>query len=194
MLPLSAAALRLPGFVILPLVSLTVIATTPSARAAEATPAAAPEQLVADGPALLREWEPPIYPAEELKARRGGMVNVMLIIDDAGRVTSARALEDSDEAFIASAIAAVKGWVFAPEIEDGKLVACCMETLVTFSPTDGQRKSTKGKFPPQDQTFRRAQRKMPQRRHQASCSIGSTRPKQKRRCRPWHSCARKTSP
>lgn len=114
-----------------------------------------------DGPAILREWEPPVYPAEALKSRQSGMVNVMLIVDDTGQVTSARALEDSDEAFVASAIAAVKSWVFAPELEDGKAVACCLETLVTFSPATGQQQKTKGRYPSLEQTFRRAQRTMP---------------------------------
>lgn len=111
------------------------------------------DKLVADGPALLREWLPPVYPAAELKARQSGMVNVSFIVDETGRVTAARALEESDAAFIEPALAAVKSWSFTPALEDGQPVACGLETLVAFSPAIGQQKKSKGNIPPEEQAL-----------------------------------------
>lgn len=119
----------------------------------------AEEKIDADGLALLRGWVPPIYPTTELKARHSGMVNVRCIIDETGRVTSARALEDSDAAFIQAAIDAVKAWKFAPAVSAGKPVACCLDTLVAFSPAAGQQKPSS--VPPQEQTFTAAPRTSP---------------------------------
>jgi TonB family protein len=139
--------------------TLALFALTPSAQAAPAggggaTAAAAnPAQppLPVDGLALLRTWVPPVYPPALLKARTGGMVTVRLVVSDAGQVTSARALEDSDPPFVESAIAAVKAWVFAPAIENGQAVASCLDTLVTYSPDEGQRKALV--VPPKDIRF-----------------------------------------
>ena len=129
---------------------------------AVAAEAAAPqqEQIVADGLALLRDWVPPVYPAEALTAKRSGMVNVRLIVDETGKVTAARALEDSDEEFVEPALAAVRAWGFAPAIENGKEVACCLDTLVTFSPAIGQQKPSP--VPPESQRFSAAERVSPQ--------------------------------
>lgn len=112
----------------------------PTGWAAAEQPAAAAEALAVDGLALLRAWVPPVYPKAELKAKHGGMVNVRLIVDETGKVTAVRALEDSDEAFVESALAAVRAWGFAPALDAGKPIACCMDTLVTFSPRVGQEK------------------------------------------------------
>jgi TonB family protein len=127
-----------------------------------AAPAAAAENLQAEGAALLRQWFPPVYPAQQLKARRSGMVNVRFIVDDAGHVTTARALDDADEAFVEAALTAVKSWTFAPAIEKGTPAACCLETLVVFSPAAGQRKAAPNNLTPEDQTFSLAPRTAPQ--------------------------------
>lgn len=110
-------------------------------RGADAPPATAPapgEKLAVDGLALLRSWVPPVYPRAELKAKHSGMVTVRLIVDATGKVATARALEDSDEAFIEAALAAVRAWGFAPALDEGRPVACCLDTLVAFSPAVGQ--------------------------------------------------------
>lgn len=129
------------------------VALAPAARAADAPAAPATAELEVDGLAILREWQPPKYPSAELAAKHSGMVNVRLIIDETGRVTAARALEDSDEAFVDAALAAVKSWVFAPALERSKPIACCLETLVTFSPVVGQQVAARGNHPPASQTF-----------------------------------------
>jgi len=134
-----------------------VLAIAFNASAAEQPRPAAHEELAVEGSALLRDWTPPIYPAAALKSRRSGMVNVRLIVDANGGVTAARALEDeSDADFVAPALAAVKTWRFAPAIENGKSVACCLDTAVLFSPAVGQEK--KSSIPPESQIFRPAPR------------------------------------
>jgi TonB family protein len=147
------------GFV-LKLAALLVV-TGASAISATA-PAPASDALQADGPALLRQWRPPVYPAAPLKARQSGMVTVRFIVDDAGHVTSARPMDDADAAFVEAALTAVKSWTFTPAIEKGAPVACCLETLVAFSPAVGQRKPTPDNLPPQDQGFSLAPRSAPQ--------------------------------
>jgi TonB family protein len=125
-------------------------------RAAESV-APTEEKLLVDGPALLRGWQPPIYPEAELKGKRSGMVNVRLIVDANGKITAARALEDSDAPFVEAALAAVNQWEFAPALENGQPVASCLETLVTFSPSVGQQKKTAGNLPPKDQRLNPAE-------------------------------------
>ena len=117
--------------------------------------------ITADGPPLLREWHPPVYPVEALKARRSGMANVRLIVDETGACVAARGHDDSDEEFVPAAVAAVKTWVFSPALVDGKPAAMCVDTLVTFSPHRGQEKSSALHNPPEDQRFVPAPRQSP---------------------------------
>ena len=128
-----------------------------------AEPAQTPA-LPADGPALLREWAPPVYPPAALKTKQGGFVSVRVVVDAQGQPEKVRALEDSDEAFIEAALAAVKQWRFAPAVERGQAVPCCLDTLVTFSPAQGQRKRQAGDVPPADQTFNLSPRTPPRAR------------------------------
>lgn len=141
-------------------ISLTLLAVTGTLFAAAPQPQTN-EKLLVNGPALLREWTPPIYPAEALKAKQSGMVNVRLIVDESGHVPTARALEDSDSAFIDAALAAVKTWVFAPELDNGQPIACCLDTLVTFSPAVGQQKKPTNNLPPERQALSLAPRVEP---------------------------------
>ena len=141
-------------------VSLTLLAVNSPLFAAAPQPPAE-EKLKVDGPALLREWTPPIYPEAALKARQSGMVNVRLIVDETGHVTTAHALDDSDTAFVEVALAAVKSWVFAPALDNGQPIACCLETLVTFSPAVGQQKKSANNLPPERQAFSLAPRVAP---------------------------------
>jgi TonB family protein len=120
------------------------------AQAADAGPKE--ESLKVDGPALLQEWTAPVYPPAALKAKRSGMVSVRLIVDETGKVTAARALEESDAEFVEPALAAVRSWGFQPALESSNAVACCLDTLVTFSPAIGQQKA-RGRMPPADQKF-----------------------------------------
>jgi TonB family protein len=128
-----------------------------------AGPAASPDgKLQADGPALLREWTPPLYPPPALKARRSGIVDVRLIVDANGRVTQARALDGSDEEFVDAALTAVKSWGFTPATDNGQAIACCLDTQVIFSPAVGQRKPSVAKIPPRGLDFSPAERTSPE--------------------------------
>jgi TonB family protein len=51
--------------------------------------------------------------------------------------------------------------MFTPALEDGKPAACCLETLVTFSPAVGQQKKTKDNLPPKEQALSPARRVAP---------------------------------
>ena len=129
------------------------------ATAADAANVTPPEaKLEVDGLALIRTWLPPVYPPAELKAKKSGMVTVRFIVDSAGHVTQARALEDSDQAFVESAVAAVKSWEFAPAMESGKAVACCLDTLVAYSPAVGQQKKSAAMIAPENLTLTAAPR------------------------------------
>jgi TonB family protein len=129
------------------------------ARAADNLAPAAGAELQADGLALLREWSPPVYPPEALRKRASGMVTVRLIVDETGAVTAARPVDEPDAAFVESAVAAVKSWKFIPATERGEPVACCLETLVAYSPAVGQQKPSP--IPPAEQSFAAAPRSAP---------------------------------
>ena len=157
---MTASLLPVPWFRMVWLATAVLIASDLSAplRAAGAVPS---EKLQADGPPLLREWHPPVYPAEALKARRGGMANIRLIVDEAGGCRAARALEDSEEEFVAAALTAVKSWRFKAAEIDGKPAAMCVDTLVTFSPNVGQEKASPSHIPPDHQSLSPAPRQSP---------------------------------
>lgn len=145
---------------------LALFATAVPVRAADAaapspaTTAPVTPELTADGLALLRNWVPPVYPVGLLQERRSGMVTVRLVVSETGQVTAARALEDSDPPFVESAVNAVKAWGFAPAVEKGRPVACCLDTLVAYSPDQGQRKPSV--VPPQDIRFSAPPSTMPE--------------------------------
>lgn len=130
-----------------------------STHATDGVAPAAEAELRADGLALLREWSPPVYPPEALKKRASGMVTVRLIVDETGAVTAARAVDEPDAAFVDSAVAAVKSWKFIPATDHGEPVACCLETLVAYSPARGQQKPST--IPPAEQSFMPAPRSAP---------------------------------
>lgn len=133
-------------------------AALPTHAADGITPAVGAE-LQVDGLALLREWSPPVYPPEALRKRASGMVTVRLIVDETGAVTAARAVDEPDPAFVESAVTAVKSWKFAPAMERGEPVACCLETLVAYSPAVGQQRPSR--IAPADQSFTAAPRSAP---------------------------------
>jgi TonB family protein len=149
-MPISSAP-RTLSCLLLATGTFAAVALMPPAQAAPAAAAPAQPPLQADGLALLRKWVPPVYPPTLLKERKGGMVTVRLVVSNSGQVTSARALEDSDPAFVESAVNAVNAWEFAPAVENGHAAACCLDTLVTYSPDEGQRKASA--IPPQDIRF-----------------------------------------
>lgn len=145
------------------LLFLATLSTHPLLAADVAAPKTAPasDALPVDGTALLRVWQPPVYPSAALKAKTSGMVTVRFVVDETGRVTQARALEESDQAFVESALVAVKSWEFAPAMEAGKAIASCLDTLVAYSPSVGQRKKSSTAMLPTDVTLTTVPRTAP---------------------------------
>lgn len=111
----------------------------------------AEDTLVADGPALLREWVAPVYPPIVTQGKLDSTVQVRTIIDASGHVTAARALPGADPRLADAAVTAVKQWRFAPAVRDGKSVASCVDAPVLFSPEKARRKLKPGMLPPMNE-------------------------------------------
>lgn len=65
---------------------------------------------------------PPDYPLEMRRAGISGLVAVMLVIDEEGKVAEAEVAKSSDTAFEGAALAAVKKWRFKPAKIEGNPV------------------------------------------------------------------------
>jgi len=109
--------------------------------------AAAPLDL-ADlvSPPLVREWVRPDYPPEALAKKQDGSVQLQVVVDATGAVTSARAVKSSAPEFEAPAVAAVKLWRFSPATDGGRPVAKCMTFTFPFHAADMKRPA--GLLPP----------------------------------------------
>ena len=103
--------------------------------------------LVTDNAPILRTWIPPVYPADALKEKIDGTVQVRFIVDAQGRVTTVRVLEAGVPQLNEAALAAVRGWEFLPGIEDGKPAAYCLDVPVEFSPAEAGKKIKPGFLP-----------------------------------------------
>lgn len=100
----------------------------------------APAKIVADGPAMLRTWEPPALPAGMAKDELPPSPVVRAIIDATGKVTAARIPEPGEARFDDAALAAVKTWIFAPALADGQPVPCCLDIEVKFADQKARKK------------------------------------------------------
>lgn len=89
--------------------------------------------IAVDGPAYLRSWQPPVYPAKALRNRIEGRVLVRLVIDDAGTVVSANILSAIDPELGVAALDTVRKWQFTPALDAGVPVSCSMDAPVVFS-------------------------------------------------------------
>jgi TonB family protein len=74
----------------------------------------------------------PLYPAEALEKKIAGPVVLEVAIDEKGNVTNARLVSSPDPLLTAAAIAAVKQWVYAPYIKNGKAMPAVFKSTVTF--------------------------------------------------------------
>lgn len=108
-----------------------------------------PDKSELFGSALIREWTPPEYPPQLLKEKVGAKVKVRFIVDAAGKVRAARALEGADERFVEAALAAVRAWKFEAALDAGKPVEECLDVTIVFSPTAKKMKPAPGVLPPQ---------------------------------------------
>ena len=84
-----------------------------------------------DRPPRLLKQVRPTYPQEAFAKKVEGTVVLELLIDGAGRVANARVVQ-SVPALDGAALEAVREWLFAPAIKQGKPVATVARAPVTF--------------------------------------------------------------
>ncbi len=86
-----------------------------------------------DSPPILQEGVAPAYPAAALRLRWRGTVQLILVIDEAGRVRSAQVKHSSGHAVLdEAALAAVRGWRYSPALRAGQPVAITVNKSITF--------------------------------------------------------------
>jgi protein TonB len=64
-----------------------------------------------------------------------GVVTLIFIVDDTGRVVNPRVEKSSHPQFEAPALAAVRQWKFEPAIKGGQRVSCRMRVPFRFQPS-----------------------------------------------------------
>ena len=77
---------------------------------------------------------PPAYPPEMLKARVSGLVNLAIVIDDAGVVVERAVVRSTRAEFEQPALDAVRKWKFKPAVKGGAAVTVRMIVPIQFSP------------------------------------------------------------
>lgn len=77
----------------------------------------------------------PIYPSEMRGKRLEGVVNVIFVIDPAGKVINPRVEKSTHVAFEKPALDAVRRWKFEPAVKGGQRVACKMRVPIRFQPS-----------------------------------------------------------
>ena len=75
----------------------------------------------------------PVYPMELRKKKVAGVVYVMFVVDDSGRVQNPKVERASDPGFERPAIDAVRQWRFEPATRGGRKVAVRMRIPIRFS-------------------------------------------------------------
>ncbi|TAJ08667.1 MAG: energy transducer TonB [Planctomycetota bacterium] len=78
---------------------------------------------------------PPSYPAEMRSKKAEGVVTLIFIVDDLGRVTEPKVAGSTHPAFEKPALQAVRQWKFEPAVRGGKRVPCRMRVPIRFYPS-----------------------------------------------------------
>lgn len=138
-----------PRIVRLMITTLVVVGVAPFSLGKDEAPAkgASATEVMAESSALLREWTPPVYPADALKEKVGGRVTIRIIVDENGVVTSSRVLKTNDPRLGDAALAAVKTWKFSPAVENQKAVAQCLDVPINFDAQKGAKSWKAGLLP-----------------------------------------------
>jgi TonB family protein len=106
-----------------------LLAVAFATRAGEPSNAVSPS----DGILQLRHYSAPVYPAEALKQHLGGLVIVLCMVDVNGIVHDAHVLRSTAHGmFDASALQAVKSWVYEPTFVNGKPVDARVQAMIRF--------------------------------------------------------------
>ncbi|NBX25157.1 MAG: energy transducer TonB [Planctomycetes bacterium] len=74
------------------------------------------------------------YPSEMRSRKAEGVVTVIFVVDETGRVTNPRVEKASHPEFEKPALEAVRQWKFEPAIRAGKRVSCRMRVPFRFTP------------------------------------------------------------
>ena len=74
------------------------------------------------------------YPSEMRSRQAEGVVTVIFVVDDTGRVTNPRVEKSSHPEFEKPALEALRQWKFEPAIKGGKRVSCRMRVPFRFQP------------------------------------------------------------
>lgn len=76
----------------------------------------------------------PQFPAEMRGKKTEGVVSLLCLVDDQGRVTKPKVEKSSHPAFEKPAFDAVKKWKFEPAVKGGKRVGCPVRLTIRFLP------------------------------------------------------------
>jgi protein TonB len=87
--------------------------------------------IAAQKPEIIEKTAPK-YPAEAKAEKVSGPVTLEILISTEGRVTEAKAVNETDSRLIQAAIDAVKQWKFKPVLKSGKPVAAKAKITVNF--------------------------------------------------------------
>ena len=82
-------------------------------------------------PQIVERSVVPEYPAEAKEKQIQGAVTIEVTIDEKGQVTEAR-LVDGPEVFKESAVAAIRGWKWAPAMSNGVPVSATAQVTVNY--------------------------------------------------------------
>lgn len=77
----------------------------------------------------------PNYPPEMRSKKAEGLVTLIFIVDESGRVTEPKVANSSHPAFDKPALQAVRQWKFEPAVRGGKRVPCRMRVPIRFYPS-----------------------------------------------------------
>ncbi len=85
------------------------------------------------GPQALFQASP-LYPPEARRQKLEGVVNVIFIVDTAGKVVDPRVDTSTHPVFEKPALEALKQWKFEPAVKAGQRVPCKMRIPIRFQP------------------------------------------------------------
>lgn len=77
----------------------------------------------------------PLYPAEMRGKKLEGVVTVIFVVDESGKVINPRVAKSTHPAFERPALDAVKQWKFEPAVKAGQRVGCKTRVTIRFEPS-----------------------------------------------------------
>jgi len=112
--------------------SSLVLVTSFLVAASRGIAADAPAPLVVEGKVEVLEWAPPVYSEELSKAGVQGQVELALIVEADGSVSSPEVLKSPDPRLNPIALDTLKAWRFQPALEAGAPVASDIVLPIVF--------------------------------------------------------------